>query len=59
MIKAMVGTHDDSAMAAGRADFWQSRIDHTRAMFDRAVARGELATDTDPVPALELLGVAE
>src|ERR1700679_4016322 len=33
MIKAMVGTHDDSAMAAGRADFWQSRIDHTRAMF--------------------------
>jgi AcrR family transcriptional regulator len=55
LIKAMVSTQDDAAMAAGRAQFWQSRLDHTRVMFDRAVARGELAADTDPVTALELL----
>jgi len=55
MIKAMVGTHDDAAMAVGRADFWQSRLDHTRVMFDRAVARGELTADADPVAALQLL----
>jgi AcrR family transcriptional regulator len=55
MIKAMVGTTDDAAMAAGRADFWQSRIDHTLVMFDRAVARGEVAANADPVAALQLL----
>jgi hypothetical protein len=42
-------------MAAVRADFWQSRLDHTRVMFDRAVARGELPADADPVAALQLL----
>jgi len=55
MIKAMVGTADDAAMAAARADFWQTRVDHTRVMFDRAVTRGELADDTDPITALQLL----
>lgn len=55
MVKAMVGTRDDAAMAADRALFWQSRLDHTRVMFDRAVARGEVAEDTDAHAALELL----
>ena len=55
MVKAMVGTQDDVVMAAERAHFWQNRVDRTRVMFDRAVTRGELAADTDPVAALELL----
>ncbi len=55
LIKAMVGTHDDAAMAASRADFWRSRLDQTRVMFDRAVARGELPSDTDSFAALQLL----
>ena len=55
MVKAMVGTQDDAVMAAERAHFWQNRVDRTRVIFDRAVTRGELAADTDPVAALELL----
>ena len=55
MVKAMIGTQDDAVMAAERAHFWQNRVDRTRVMFDRAVTRGELAADTDPVAALELL----
>lgn len=55
LIKAMVGTHDDAATAAGREQFWRTRLDRTRVMFDRAVARGELAADVDPRTALELL----
>jgi AcrR family transcriptional regulator len=55
IVKAMVGTQDDEAMAAGRAQFWQNRIDRTRVMIDRAVARGELSADTDAAAALELL----
>jgi AcrR family transcriptional regulator len=55
LIKAMAVTHDDAAMAAGRAQFWQFRFDQTRVMLDRAVTRGELAPDTDPLAALELI----
>jgi AcrR family transcriptional regulator len=55
VVKALVGTQDDAAMAAARAQFWQNRIDRTRVMFDRAVARGELPSGTDAVAALELL----
>jgi AcrR family transcriptional regulator len=55
LIKAMVGLQDNAATAASRADFWQTRIDRTRVMFDRAVARGELAAGIDPITALELL----
>jgi AcrR family transcriptional regulator len=55
IVKAMVGTQDDAVMAAERAQFWQNRVDRTRVMFDRAVTRGELAADTDPIAALELL----
>ncbi len=55
VVKALVGTQDDAAMAAERAQFWQNRIDRTRVMFNRAITRGELAADTDAVAALELL----
>lgn len=55
LIKAMAVTRDDAAMAAGRAQFWQFRFDQTRVMLDRAVTRGELAPDTDPLAALELI----
>jgi AcrR family transcriptional regulator len=55
LIKAMVGTHDDAATAAGREEFWRTRLERTRVMFDRAVARGELAADIDARTALELL----
>jgi AcrR family transcriptional regulator len=55
LIKAMAVTHDDAAMAARRAQFWQFRFDQTRVMLDRAVTRGELAPDTDPLAALELI----
>jgi hypothetical protein len=54
MIKALIGTHDDAAMAAVRADFWQSRLDHTRVMLDRAVARGGLAPLAGPIGPLEM-----
>src|SRR5271156_6810992 len=55
LIKAMAVTHDDAPRAAGRAQFWQFRFDQTRVMLDRAVTRGELAPDSDPLAALELI----
>jgi AcrR family transcriptional regulator len=55
LLKAMAVTDDDAALAAGRAQFWQFRLDQARAMIDRAMIRGELRADTDPALALELL----
>lgn len=52
--KAMAVAEDNAAMAAGRAKFWQSRLDRARAVIDRAITRGELAADTDSATALEL-----
>jgi hypothetical protein len=44
MIKALIGTHDDAGMATVRADFRQSRLDHTRVRVDRA-SRGSAIPD--------------
>jgi AcrR family transcriptional regulator len=55
LLKAMAVTNDDAALAAGRAQFWQFRLDQARAMIDRAITRGELRADTDPALAIELL----
>jgi AcrR family transcriptional regulator len=55
LLKAMAVTDDDAALAAGRAQFWQFRLDQARAMIDRAINRGELRADTDPALAIELL----
>ncbi|MGB6515720.1 MAG: TetR/AcrR family transcriptional regulator [Mycobacterium sp.] len=52
--RVMAVAEDDAAMAAARAQFWQSRLDRARATIHRAIARGELAADTDPATALEL-----
>lgn len=53
--QTMAATDDDSTLAAGRARFWQSRYDTARVIIDRAVDRAEVAADTDPELALELL----
>ena len=53
--QTMAATDDDPALAAGRTRFWQSRYDTARVIIDRAVDRGEVAADTDPELALELL----
>ena len=55
LLKAMAVTDDDADLAAGRAQFWQFRLDQARAIIDRAITRGELPADTDPALALELL----
>jgi AcrR family transcriptional regulator len=53
--RTMAATDDDPTLAAGRARFWQSRYDTARVIIDRAVDRAEVAADTDPELALELL----
>jgi len=53
--QTMAATDDDPALAAGRTRFWESRYDTARVIIDRAVDRDEVAADTDPELALELL----
>ena len=53
--QTMAATDDDPTLAASRARFWQSRYDTARVIIDRAVDRAEVAADTDPELALELL----
>ena len=43
----------DTDMAEARATFWQERFVKARAIFTRAVARGEVAAGTDPDLALQ------
>ena len=45
----------DAKAQRARRDFWQQRFMQLQPMFDRAVARGELARDVDPIPLLETL----
>jgi len=45
----------DGPLAAGRAQFWKSRLDLASAMIARAKDRGEVATDLDAATALELV----
>jgi AcrR family transcriptional regulator len=50
---AVAGDHD--TLAAGRAQFWKSRLDLASAMIARAKDRGEVPTDLDAGTALELV----
>lgn len=36
--------------------FWQSRVEATRVVVERAIARGELPAETEPVLMIELIG---
>ncbi|MFJ5120741.1 TetR/AcrR family transcriptional regulator C-terminal ligand-binding domain-containing protein [Kitasatospora sp. NPDC088548] len=53
--RAAVLSSDDPDLAEAWQTFWQSRLDQAGAIVGRAVARGELPTDTDTALALELL----
>lgn len=55
LARSMAVADDDVALAATRAQFWQSRLDLARVMVERATSRGELPADVDPAMALELL----
>ncbi|MFF8772125.1 TetR/AcrR family transcriptional regulator [Kitasatospora sp. NPDC015120] len=55
LTRSMAASDDDPDLAAGRARFWSSRVETTRVVIDRAVARGELPPGTDAALALELL----
>jgi AcrR family transcriptional regulator len=55
LVRAMAVSDGDSAMAASREEFWQSRRELSRVMLDRAAARGEVPADIDVTLALELL----
>ncbi|WP_067839443.1 TetR/AcrR family transcriptional regulator [Nocardia lijiangensis] len=55
LARAMAASDDDETLAASRAGFWESRFELARVMIDRAMDRGELPRDTDPMLVLELL----
>jgi AcrR family transcriptional regulator len=55
LARSMAIAGDDDTLAAGRAQFWKSRLDLASAMIARAKDRGEVPTDLDAATALELL----
>jgi AcrR family transcriptional regulator len=55
LARSMAIAGDDDALAAGRAQFWKSRLDLASAMIARAKDRGEVPTDLDAATALELV----
>jgi AcrR family transcriptional regulator len=55
LAKSMAVAGDDDALAAGRAQFWKSRLDLAGVMIARAKDRGEVPADLDPATALELV----
>lgn len=55
LARAMAIAGDDDTLAAGRAQFWKSRLDLASAMIERAKDRGEVPTDLDAATALELV----
>jgi AcrR family transcriptional regulator len=55
LARSMAVAGDDDALAAGRAQFWQSRLELSSAMIERAKERGEIPTDLDAATALELV----
>jgi AcrR family transcriptional regulator len=55
LARAMAIAGDDDTLAAGRAQFWQSRLDLAGAIIVRAKDRGEVPADLDAALALELL----
>jgi AcrR family transcriptional regulator len=55
LARSMAIASDDDTLAAGRAQFWKSRLDLASAMIARAKDRGEVPTDLDAATALELV----
>jgi len=55
LARSMAIAGDDDTLAAGRAQFWKSRLDLASAMIARAKDRGEVPTDLDAAAALELV----
>lgn len=55
LARMMAVTDDDPTLSASRAQFWHARYDTARVIIDRGLHRHELAADTDPALALELL----
>ena len=55
LARSMAVAGDDDAVAAGRAQFWKSRLDLASAMIARAKDRGEVRSDLDAAAALELV----
>ena len=55
LARSMAIAGDDDTLAAGRAQFWKSRLDLASAMIARAKDRGEVPTDLDAATALELV----
>jgi AcrR family transcriptional regulator len=56
LVRAMVATgDDDDVLAAGRARFWNSRLELASAMITRAKQRGEVSPELDAATALELV----
>jgi AcrR family transcriptional regulator len=53
--RTMAATEDDPMLAANRVEFWQARSETARVIVDRAIERREVAADTDPQLAMELL----
>ncbi|HOV04592.1 MAG TPA: TetR-like C-terminal domain-containing protein [Hyphomicrobiales bacterium] len=49
----VLSTAGDADMAEARTTFWRERLGKARAIFTRAMARGEVAADTDPDEALQ------
>ncbi len=55
LARSMVVANDDDTLAAGRAQFWKSRLDLASVMIARAKDRGEVPVDLDAATALELV----
>ena len=55
LARSMAIAGDDDTLAAGRAQFWKSRLDLASAMIARAKDRGEVPMDLDAATALELV----
>ncbi|MFD7843775.1 TetR/AcrR family transcriptional regulator [Nocardia sp. NPDC059764] len=55
LLRAMAAGGEGPELAESRAEFWRVRLDATRVMLDRAVARGEIGPAPDPELVLEIL----
>ena len=55
LARSMAVANDDDTLAAGRAQFWKSRLDLASVMIARAKDRGEVPVDLDAATALELV----
>jgi AcrR family transcriptional regulator len=55
LARSMAVAGDDDTLAAGRTQFWKSRLDLAGAMIAHAKDRGEVPADLDTAVALELV----